>query len=111
MGDRLNNDPATFDPQSDPLYIATRSHANFLENVPIALVLSALAELNGANRRTLHYALGTFFAVRIAHVEFGLTRRRSAGWGRVLGFYGTQTFLVGMAGWAAWLVKGYWGFD
>ncbi|KAK5658094.1 hypothetical protein OQA88_2650 [Cercophora sp. LCS_1] len=32
----------------DPLYIASRCHENFIENVPFALILAAVAELNGA---------------------------------------------------------------
>jgi hypothetical protein len=35
---------------------------------------------------------------------------QGAGPGRVVGFYGTSGILVGLAGWAGWLVKGYWGF-
>lgn len=32
------------------------------------------------------------------------------GVGRPIGFFGTQGFLAAMAGYSAWLVKGYWGF-
>jgi uncharacterized membrane protein YecN with MAPEG domain len=35
---------------TDPLYIATRCQLNFIENVPLVLLLGVLAELNGANR-------------------------------------------------------------
>lgn len=55
-------------PEKDPLFLASRAHANFVENVPLALVLSLLAELNGGNRKVLNYALGTLFVLRIAHV-------------------------------------------
>lgn len=34
----------------DPLYVATRAQMNFAENVPLALAIALLAELNGANR-------------------------------------------------------------
>ena len=34
----------------DPLYIAFRAQSNFNENVPLALVFSLLAELNGVPR-------------------------------------------------------------
>jgi uncharacterized membrane protein YecN with MAPEG domain len=44
MGD--NSEQGT----TDPLYVASRCQLNFIENVPIALVLGLLAELNGANR-------------------------------------------------------------
>jgi uncharacterized membrane protein YecN with MAPEG domain len=35
---------------NDPLYVANRAQVNFNENVPIALIVALLAELNGANR-------------------------------------------------------------
>jgi hypothetical protein len=38
----------------DPLYIAIRAQANFLENVPIAMITALLAELNGGDRYVLH---------------------------------------------------------
>ena len=34
----------------DKLYVANRAQMNFAENVPLALVIAGLAELNGANR-------------------------------------------------------------
>ncbi|KAF1362481.1 hypothetical protein EJ07DRAFT_153385 [Lizonia empirigonia] len=58
----------------DPLYVATRAQLNFAENVPLALAIALLAELNGANR----------------HVEAGLMKD-SKGAGRIVGYYGTQT--------------------
>ncbi|KAK7529972.1 membrane-associated, eicosanoid/glutathione metabolism protein [Phyllosticta citribraziliensis] len=129
MGDRSSKAPSTSTPsplssdastptphapENDALFIATRSHANFLENVPLALTLAALAELNGAiSRRVLHGALATLLALRIAHVELGLRShfrgRRSAGLGRALGYYGTQVWLLAVAGWGAWGVRGVWG--
>lgn len=35
---------------SDPLYTSTRAQLNFAENVPLALVVALVAELNGADR-------------------------------------------------------------
>ncbi|KAH7063507.1 membrane-associated, eicosanoid/glutathione metabolism protein [Macrophomina phaseolina] len=117
LGDRakpLVSGPSPTPPEDDPLFVATRCHANFLENVPLALVVAAIAELNGANRRVLHYALAGLFALRVAHADLGLTKQfrgtKGLGLGRILGFYGSQVFVTGVAGWAAWLVKGYWGF-
>ncbi|KAF2086323.1 hypothetical protein K490DRAFT_44723 [Saccharata proteae CBS 121410] len=111
MGDRIS---ATNSPENDDLYIATRSHANFLENVPLAFAFAAIAEVNGANRKWLNVAMAAFFAVRVAHVELGLTKsfqgKKTIGPGRIAGFYGSQAFLLGLAGYSAYLVKGYWGF-
>ncbi|KAF2144390.1 uncharacterized protein K452DRAFT_245182 [Aplosporella prunicola CBS 121167] len=113
MGDRLAT--TTGAPDDDPLYLATRTHANFLETVPVTLGVAALAELNGANRRWLHGALATMFVLRVAHLELGImgtnaSGRKSAGWGRIPGYYGTQAVLLGLAGYTAWIVRGYWGF-
>lgn len=35
---------------NDPLYLAIRSQANFIENVPLAMIMALLAEINGADR-------------------------------------------------------------
>ncbi len=94
---------------SDPLYLATRCHTNFVENVPIAFVFAAVAELNGGNRKWLNYAMGTFLLLRIAHADGGLMMK-GMGLGRAVGYYGTQAFLGGMAAYAAYLCSGYWGF-
>lgn len=57
----------------DLLLIATRVHANAVENIPVTLVLAALAELNGADRRKLTAVLATFSVMRVLHVV-GLTK-------------------------------------
>ncbi|EOD48279.1 putative membrane-associated eicosanoid glutathione metabolism protein [Neofusicoccum parvum UCRNP2] len=110
MGDRAKPIASTTAPEDDPLFVSTRCHANFLENVPLALLFSAVAELNGGSRRALHYALASFFVLRVAHAELGLRRSfrgiKSLGLGRITGFYGSQGFLVGLAGYSAWLVRG-----
>lgn len=46
MGDKCDESKGA----SDPLYVASRSQANFAENVPLILAVALLAELNGANR-------------------------------------------------------------
>lgn len=115
----------------DPLYVATRAQLNFAENVPLALAIALLAELNGANRYVatpdysmmhdtrmensvltifstyLNWALGALFAFRISHVEAGLMIKDSMGPGRIVGYYGTQTVLVALAGYTAYLVKDF----
>ena len=49
------------------LATAIRRHANFLENVPLALILMGIVEINGGNPVLLH-VLGALLAVaRIAH--------------------------------------------
>jgi uncharacterized membrane protein YecN with MAPEG domain len=35
---------------NDPLFVSSRAQVNFAENVPLVLVISMLAELNGADK-------------------------------------------------------------
>lgn len=52
----------------DPLYVAIRAHGNFLETAPIGLMLALCAELNGASRRYVGYALAVLLGLRVANV-------------------------------------------
>ena len=97
-------------PGKNGLFLATRCHGNFLENVPLALVLAAVAELNGGSRRYLTAALGSLLALRVVHTELGLLRNDAMGIGRPVGYFGTLAVQAGLAGYAAYLVRGYWGF-
>lgn len=63
---------------------------------------------NETNRTYISAALGALFACRVGHAEFGLFAHDSAGPGRPVGFYGTQAVLAFLAGYSAYLVKGYW---
>jgi len=111
MGNTCTKEGSDSNDNPDPLLLDSRAHANFLETVPLAFALATIAELNGANRKILNYAMATLFVLRIAHVELGLKRKGTIGPGRPAGFFGTQGLLLGLAGWSAWLIKGYWGFD
>lgn len=73
----------------DPLLIATRVHANMIENMPLVLILSALAELNGADRKKLTYALAAFSVIRVSHA-IGLTQASQAA--RAVGMYMCSSF-------------------
>ena len=71
--------------------------------------------MNGGNRRFLTGGLAVLLLSRIVHVELGLRRKDSEGkeamgLGRVIGHNGTMFWILGSAGYAGWLVKGYWGF-
>ncbi|KAF2851154.1 hypothetical protein T440DRAFT_467895, partial [Plenodomus tracheiphilus IPT5] len=104
MGDKIDSKEGT----SDQLYVASRSQMNFAENVPLVLAVALLAELNGARRSYINYALGALFAFRVSHVELGMTLNESSGVGRPIGFYGTQAVLLGLSSYAAYLIKDYW---
>ncbi len=83
------------------LLVAMRRHANFTEHVPLALILLAIIELNGAGAALLH-SLGSVLVVsRIVH-PFGLHHddmRRKA---RLIGALGTLLVSVVAAGVAGW---------
>ncbi|PSN62484.1 hypothetical protein BS50DRAFT_577390 [Corynespora cassiicola Philippines] len=105
LGDRIDASKG----EKDPLYLANRSLVNFSENVPLALSLGLLAELNGGSRKWIGYGLGALFALRISHAEFGLMRG-GLGVGRILGFYGTQIVMLGLGVYGGLLVKENGGF-
>ncbi|KAF2129849.1 hypothetical protein P153DRAFT_225488 [Dothidotthia symphoricarpi CBS 119687] len=92
----------------DPLYVASRAQINFAENVPLILSISLLAELNGANRKFINYALGVLLALRVAHSELGLMAKDGVGIGRPVGHIGTQVVLATLTGYTAYLVKDFW---
>ncbi|RYO82571.1 hypothetical protein DL766_000215 [Monosporascus sp. MC13-8B] len=96
--------------KTNKLFRASRCHANFIENVPLAFIFAAAAELNGGSRRALAGALGSLFVLRVLHSEFGLLQEGGMGFGRGVGHSGTLGIELGLAGYAAYLAKGYWGF-
>ncbi|OUR66126.1 hypothetical protein A9Q73_07660 [Bermanella sp. 47_1433_sub80_T6] len=62
------------------ILLAGRNHANASEYIPIALILLALAELNGASMIIMHITGASFFIARLAHA-----------WGFKAGQGGTHT--------------------
>ena len=75
-----------------------RAHANYVENMPIVLILIGLIELAGGDRRILWAAGILFILARIVHA-FGMdspARLRL----RMIGMMGTALVVVGLAGWA-----------
>ena len=75
--------------------------------------MGAIVEMNGGNRKTLTGAFGALLVFRILHT-MGLNMKdakgnAAMGVGRPIGHFGTLGFIVGMASYAGWLVKGYWG--
>ena len=94
----------------DPLHVNSRCFENFVEYVPLAFILAGVAELNGANRTVLNYAMGVLLALRVMHVELGMKVRNTIGLGRPAGYYGTMAWLGWAAAYSTYLVKGYWGY-
>ncbi len=81
---------------------AVRVHGNFIEYVPIILLLLALAELGGAPAALLHGAGGTLLLARALHA-WGLAGRHGASPGRWWGTAGTWTTLLVLSLYDAWL--------
>jgi uncharacterized membrane protein YecN with MAPEG domain len=84
---------------------AIRVHGNFAENVPIALLLLVLAELQGAPAWLLHALGASLVAGRILHAQ-GLTRSSGASFGRFVGTSLTWTTLLVNAGVCVWRAIG-----
>lgn len=93
----------------DPMYLAYRVHANYIESVPLAMTLAAAVELNGGNRTSLITVLSVLLAARVSHAV-GLGMGAQSNSFRLFGYFGSLGALTYLSGWAAYLVKGYW-FD
>lgn len=60
-----------YDGGNQELAVAIRRHANFVEHVPLALLLIACLELNGAGHGLLHGLGAALLIARVVH-PFGL---------------------------------------
>ncbi|KAF6803079.1 membrane-associated proteins in eicosanoid and glutathione metabolism [Colletotrichum sojae] len=109
LGDGSSGGPDRQSYQNDKLFLATRAHGNFLENVHLVFIVASLIELNGGSRKVLGWMLGGVLTSRVLHADLGLLMRGS-GYGGPVGYYANLGLLGVMAGYGAYLVKGYWGF-
>ena len=75
---------------------ALRVQANFIENVPIALLLILVLEIQGAPAAVLHAAGGSLFILRLLHA-FGLGRYEGANYPRLIGAQGTFVLISALA--------------
>ncbi len=64
---RLKKKISLLDGGDAELRVAMRRHGNFVEHVPLALILMAVVELNGAGATLLHGAGIVLVVARIAH--------------------------------------------
>ena len=81
------------------LLLAMRRHANFIEFVPLALILIGLLEMNGAPATAIHALGGGLVVVRAAHA-FGLKADTVAGAGRTIGAAGSTLIILVASVWA-----------
>jgi hypothetical protein len=82
------------------LLLAMRRHGNFMEWVPLALLLIALLEMNGAPRLAVDVLGGSLVAARVVHAT-GLRSDTMRGVGRFAGAAGTA-LVVAVA--SVWLI-------
>ena len=87
---------STGDGGEKALFKAIRVHSNAIENIPIAVILLVLLELQGAPGWALHFAGATFLAGRLLHA-YGLGRERQFVPGRIYGAYLTIFTITGTA--------------
>ncbi len=72
----------------EAVIVANRRHMNFVENVPLALLLIALVELNSAPKLWVHGLGAVLLLCRVAH-PFGLSADNAILPARVIGAAGT----------------------
>ena len=100
---RISQDISLGDGGNDALNVRIRTHGNFIENTPLALIsLFALAGLSAAPL-ALHIFGAGFFLGRVLHAH-GMTKKNALGHGRTIGmiltlltFFGTAIYLLILA--------------
>lgn len=82
-----------------------RVHQNFLEYVPMVLILMGVIELNGGSSTFLYSVGGLLIVTRIAHAV-GLKHDNMAHIGRLIGAGGTALITLVAAVYAIWIAWG-----
>ena len=90
------------DPQNMELAERVRVHQNFLEYVPMVLIVMAAIEANGGSQTFLHVCGALLIVARIAHAV-GLKHENMAHKGRFIGAAGTALITLAMAGYGGWI--------
>jgi hypothetical protein len=86
----------------DPeLMVAMRRHLNFVEYVPLALLLMALIELNGGSKTLLHVLGAILLLARIIH-PFGIDAKDMRKMPRFIGTFATIAVNLVAAGTLLW---------
>ena len=75
-----------------------RAHGNFVEYVPLCVIILAVMELNQVEAQTLWYLGGAFVAGRIFHT-FGMLNNPHFPLPRILGMFSTYAVLIAGAVW------------
>ena len=91
------------DPVNMELAQRVRVHQNFLEYIPMAIILMGIIEINGGNATFLHVFGVVLIISRIAHA-IGLKHDNMGHPGRVIGAGGTAIMSMAAAVYALWMV-------
>ena len=91
------------DPLNMELAERVRVHQNFLEYVPMAIIIMGLLEINGGGSTFLHSMGVVLIIARIAHAV-GLKHDNMAHPGRVIGAGGTALMTLIAAVYLLWMV-------
>ncbi len=81
------------------LLLAMRRHANFIEYVPLTLILLGLLELNGVSPVAIHCLGGGLVVFRLCHAA-GIQADTMAGAGRAIGALGSMLVLIVASVWS-----------
>ncbi len=81
------------------LILAMRRHANFVEFVPIALILIGLLEMNGVSANAIHGLGGALVVFRVCHA-FGLKGDNMKNPLRGIGAGGSSLLIIVASVWA-----------
>lgn len=84
---------------NEDLLVAMRRHANFVEGVPLLLILFALLEMNGVGDMAMHIMGAVLVVARIAHAV-GLKKDTVQNLMRFVGAAGTALLTVVASVWA-----------
>ena len=93
------------DPINMELAQRVRVHQNFLEYVPMAVILMGIIELNGGNATFLHVMGVVLIITRVAHA-IGLRHDNMGHPGRAIGAGGTALISMVAAVYTLWMVVG-----
>ncbi len=101
--ERLRAGISLYHGDDELLAVAMRRQANFVEQVPIALMLLAVLELNGAGAIWLHGLGSALLVARVVH-PFGLEMQDFKRMPRFIGALGTLLVVLLASGKVLWLL-------
>ena len=90
------------DGDKKPLRLAIASHANAIENTPLALLVMILVELNAGIPLVLHISGIVFTAARLWHA-WGTSQHAGSSAGRYYGTVLSWIYIIGMSAYGLYL--------